>query len=57
MFLRKLFCIFDYAGQAAQQENLSVHEGCTDPNAKNFDPTVRSDDGSCTYTFYAFFDP
>ncbi|PIN17079.1 hypothetical protein CDL12_10271 [Handroanthus impetiginosus] len=23
--------------------------GCTDPNAANYDPTARSDDGSCVY--------
>ncbi|KAL8050315.1 hypothetical protein ABFX02_06G075100 [Erythranthe guttata] len=33
----------------AQQVNLPVPEGCTDPNAKNFDPTARSDDGTCVY--------
>lgn len=36
---------------AAQQGKIPVPEGCTDPNAANFDPTARSDDGSCTYTF------
>ena len=35
---------------AAQQGKIPVPEGCTDPNAANFDPTARSDDGSCTYT-------
>ncbi|CAI0443275.1 unnamed protein product [Linum tenue] len=40
-----------YAGQGAQQGNLPVPEGCTDPNAGNFDPTARSDDGSCLYQF------
>ncbi|XP_057789020.1 ribulose bisphosphate carboxylase/oxygenase activase 2, chloroplastic [Salvia miltiorrhiza] len=38
-----------FYGKAAQQVNVPVPEGCTDPNAKNFDPTARSDDGSCTY--------
>ena len=38
-------------GQAAQQVSVPVPEGCTDPNAQNFDPTARSDDGSCQYTF------
>ncbi|GLT75442.1 hypothetical protein SLA2020_471670 [Shorea laevis] len=37
--------------KAAQQMNVPVLEGCTDPNAANFDPTARSDDGSCLYTF------
>nr|ANH11446.1 Rubisco activase alpha isoform [Oryza australiensis] len=41
-----------FYGQGAQQGgNLPVPEGCTDPVAKNFDPTARSDDGSCLYTF------
>ncbi|OMO59079.1 ATPase, AAA-type, core [Corchorus capsularis] len=40
-----------FYGKAAQHVDLPVPEGCTDPNAKNFDPTARSDDGSCTYTF------
>ncbi|KAJ6432623.1 hypothetical protein OIU84_019792 [Salix udensis] len=40
-----------FYGQAAQQVKVPVAEGCTDPNAENFDPTARSDDGSCTYTF------
>lgn len=40
-----------YAGKAAQQVNIPIPEGCTDPNAKNFDPTARSDDGTCLYTF------
>ncbi|KAL2940563.1 Ribulose bisphosphate carboxylase/oxygenase activase chloroplastic [Bienertia sinuspersici] len=40
-----------FFGKAAQQGNLPIPEGCTDPNAKNYDPTARSDDGSCLYTF------
>ncbi|KAK7300746.1 hypothetical protein RJT34_11595 [Clitoria ternatea] len=40
-----------FYGKAAQQVNLPVPEGCTDPNAENFDPTARSDDGTCLYTF------
>ncbi|XP_057441919.1 ribulose bisphosphate carboxylase/oxygenase activase 2, chloroplastic [Lotus japonicus] len=40
-----------FYGKAAQQVNVPVPEGCTDPNAKNFDPTARSDDGTCLYTF------
>jgi len=39
------------AGKAAQQVNLPVPEGCTDPSATNYDPTARSDDGSCVYRF------
>ncbi|RCV39781.1 hypothetical protein SETIT_8G250400v2 [Setaria italica] len=38
-----------YYGKAAQQVGLPVPEGCTDPKAGNFDPTARSDDGSCVY--------
>ncbi|CAN1148777.1 Ribulose bisphosphate carboxylase/oxygenase activase 1, chloroplastic [Linum perenne] len=40
-----------FYGKAAQQGSLPVPEGCTDPNAANFDPTARSDDGSCLYQF------
>ncbi|XP_061363707.1 ribulose bisphosphate carboxylase/oxygenase activase 2, chloroplastic-like [Gastrolobium bilobum] len=40
-----------FYGQAAQQVNIPVPGGCTDPNASNFDPTARSDDGTCLYTF------
>ena len=39
----------NFYGQAAQQVHVPVPEGCTDPGAENFDPTARSDDGSCTY--------
>ncbi|GFZ14935.1 rubisco activase [Actinidia rufa] len=46
---RQFICCLD-AGQAAQQVNVPVPEGCTDRNAENFDPTARSDDGSCLYT-------
>ncbi|KAL1559440.1 AFG3 protein [Salvia divinorum] len=38
-----------FYGKAAQQVNVPVPEGCTDPSAANFDPTARSDDGSCLY--------
>ncbi|KAF8402961.1 hypothetical protein HHK36_011054 [Tetracentron sinense] len=38
-----------FYGKAAQQGKITVPEGCTDPSATNFDPTARSDDGSCTY--------
>ncbi|KAG6763697.1 hypothetical protein POTOM_031133 [Populus tomentosa] len=38
-----------FYGQAAQQVKVPIPEGCTDPNAANFDPTARSDDGSCSY--------
>jgi hypothetical protein len=40
-----------YLGKAAQQVNLPVPEGCTDKNAENYDPTARSDDGTCVYDF------
>lgn len=40
-----------FYGKAAQQVNVPIPEGCTDRNAKNFDPTARSDDGTCTYEF------
>ncbi|KAJ0695189.1 putative P-loop containing nucleoside triphosphate hydrolase [Helianthus annuus] len=39
-----------FYGKAAQQVQVPVPEGCTDPRAENFDPTARSDDGSCNYT-------
>ncbi|XP_076939548.1 ribulose bisphosphate carboxylase/oxygenase activase, chloroplastic-like [Bidens hawaiensis] len=38
-----------FYGKAAQQVHVPVREGCTDPSAENFDPTARSDDGSCVY--------
>ena len=38
-------------GQAAQHVNLPVPEGCTDPRANNYDPTARSDNGTCFYDF------
>jgi hypothetical protein len=38
-------------GNAAQSFDVKVPEGCTDPNAGNFDPTARSDDGTCVYDF------
>ncbi|GMN24068.1 hypothetical protein TIFTF001_000392 [Ficus carica] len=38
-----------FYGKAAQQVNIPVPEGCTDPSAANFDPTARSDNGSCQY--------
>ncbi|AES87098.1 putative ATPase, AAA-type, core, P-loop containing nucleoside triphosphate hydrolase [Medicago truncatula] len=41
----------NFYGQGAQQVPLPVQEGCADPSAENYDPTARSDDGSCTYTF------
>ena len=31
-------------------ENCII-EGCTDPEANNFDPNANTDDGSCTYDF------
>lgn len=40
-----------FAGHIAQQFPVPVKEGCADPNAVNFDPTARSDDGSCVYDF------
>ena len=36
-------------GQVSQHVNFIVLEGCTDPRARNFDPTVRSDNGSHLY--------
>uniref|UniRef100_A0A2N9EZJ9 Ribulose bisphosphate carboxylase/oxygenase activase, chloroplastic n=1 Tax=Fagus sylvatica TaxID=28930 RepID=A0A2N9EZJ9_FAGSY len=41
----------NFYGKAAQQFSLPVPEGCPDPSAENFDPTVRSDVGSCLYQF------
>ncbi|KAF8412223.1 hypothetical protein HHK36_000183 [Tetracentron sinense] len=41
----------NFYGQAAQQVDFPVPEGCTDPGAGNFDPTARSDDGTCLYQF------
>ena len=39
------------AGGYAQQVELPVPSGCSDPRAVNYDPTARSDDGSCLYDF------
>ncbi|BFG34078.1 hypothetical protein CerSpe_203520 [Prunus speciosa] len=39
----------EFYGKAAQQINVPVPEGCTDRSAANFDPTARSDNGSCQY--------
>ncbi|KAK2657812.1 hypothetical protein Ddye_010864 [Dipteronia dyeriana] len=38
-----------FYGKAAQQVKVPVPEGCTDRSAANYDPTARSDDGSCQY--------
>eukprot|EP00271_Cylindrocystis_brebissonii_P014332 TRINITY_DN35654_c0_g1_i1.p1 TRINITY_DN35654_c0_g1~~TRINITY_DN35654_c0_g1_i1.p1 ORF type:complete len:531 (-),score=96.93 TRINITY_DN35654_c0_g1_i1:641-2122(-) len=38
-----------YGGAAAQQFPPPVPQGCADPTAANYDPTARSDDGSCQY--------
>ncbi|KAJ1277376.1 hypothetical protein BS78_05G290300 [Paspalum vaginatum] len=38
-----------FYGKAAQQVGVPVPQGCTDPNAGNFDPTARSDDGTRVY--------
>ncbi|CAM6128234.1 unnamed protein product [Calypogeia fissa] len=40
-----------FFGKAAQEVNVPVPVGCTDSVAGNFDPTARSDDGSCVYDF------
>ncbi|KAM6550931.1 hypothetical protein CsatB_000739 [Cannabis sativa] len=41
----------NFYGKAAKQIHIPIKEGCTDPSAANFDPTARSDDGSCLYQF------
>ncbi|RYR26560.1 hypothetical protein Ahy_B02g060813 isoform A [Arachis hypogaea] len=41
----------NFYGKGAQQVHIPIPEGCTDPVAENYDPTARSDDGSCTYKF------
>jgi hypothetical protein len=40
-----------FAGFAAQQNPPPLKEGCTDPASKNYDPTARSDNGTCEYDF------
>ncbi|KAH9327149.1 hypothetical protein KI387_007327, partial [Taxus chinensis] len=35
-----------FYGKAAQQVNLPIPEGCTDPSAENYDPTTRNDNGT-----------
>ncbi|PNX98803.1 ribulose bisphosphate carboxylase/oxygenase activase, partial [Trifolium pratense] len=42
----------NFYGQGAQQVNFPVQQGCADPYAENYDPTARSDNGSCTYNFF-----
>eukprot|EP00246_Nothoceros_aenigmaticus_P010082 TRINITY_DN263_c0_g1_i1.p1 TRINITY_DN263_c0_g1~~TRINITY_DN263_c0_g1_i1.p1 ORF type:complete len:487 (-),score=93.80 TRINITY_DN263_c0_g1_i1:892-2352(-) len=43
-----------FYGKGAQQVNTpKAPEGCTDPGAKNFDPTAQSDDGTCDYNLSA----
>lgn len=36
---------------------LISHQGCTDPNANNYDPYANVDNGTCTYTVYGCTDP
>jgi hypothetical protein len=49
--MRVIFLVCFPSGKAAQHVNLPVPEGCTDKNAENYDPTARSDDGTCVYDF------
>ena len=35
-------------GEGCENDGTLV-EGCTDPNAFNYDPTASVDDGSCSY--------
>lgn len=46
---------FFTSGKAAQQLPPPVKQGCADPNAVNYDPTARSDDGSCVYDFSGLY--
>jgi hypothetical protein len=45
----KLFTAAALAGMVAIMPSCSDKEGCTDPNAINFDADAKSDNGSCTY--------
>ncbi len=38
-------CTGIYSGFVA----ANIVNGCTDPNASNFNPIANTDDGSCTY--------
>ena len=38
-------------GQVSQHVNFPVPQGYTDLRVVNFDPTVRSDNGTCLYDF------
>lgn len=40
-----------------QEEADAADEGCTDPEAENYDPNAEIDDSSCTYLLYGCTDP
>lgn len=46
-----VLCVLWAGGNAAASFDFKVPEGCTDQDAQNYDPTARSDDGSCIYDF------
>jgi len=45
----KLFTAAALVGMVAVMPSCSDKEGCTDPNAVNFDADAKKDNGSCTY--------
>ena len=40
---------FDLYYNESDEEDDSIIYGCTDPNAKNYDPNATQNDGSCVY--------